>query len=85
MTHDGIYEQLITKLVSTKLEELDKDKFYIKKTEIDKGEAARILSHHLLEVIRFAMGLITGDDALEKQVELSNKIIFLLKWIIYRK
>ena len=79
MTHDGIYEQLITKLVSTKLEELDKDKFYIKKTEIDKGEAARILSHHLLEVIRFAMGLITGDDALEKQVELSNKIIFLLK------
>ena len=76
---DGIYEQLITTLVSTKLNELNRDKFYIKQNEIDKGEAARILSHHLLEIIRFALGLITGDDALERQINLSNRIIHLLK------
>lgn len=79
MNQNGIYEQLITKLVSSKLNELDKEKFYIKQNEIDKNEAARLFSHYLSEVIRFALNLISGDDSIEKQIELSNKIIFLLK------
>ncbi|MDP3946857.1 MAG: DUF3427 domain-containing protein [Lutibacter sp.] len=79
MNQIGIYEQLITKLVSSKINELDKDKFYIKQNEIDKNEAARLFSQYLTEVIRFALNLISGDDSIEKQIELSNKIIFLLK------
>ena len=50
---DGIYEQLITKLVSQKLERLDKDKFYLKKNELDKIDATRLFSYHLLKVISF--------------------------------
>jgi len=79
MNQNGIYEQLITKLVSSKINDLDKDKFYIKKNEIDKNEAARLFSQYLSDVIRFALNLISGDDSIEKQIELSNKIIFLLK------
>ncbi|MDO9275217.1 MAG: DUF3427 domain-containing protein [Lutibacter sp.] len=79
MNQNGIYEQLITKLVSSKINDLDKDKFYIKQNEIDKNEAARLFSQYLSEVIRFALNLISGDDSIEKQIELSNKIIFLLK------
>lgn len=79
MYQNGIYEQLITKLVSSKINDLDKDKFYIKRNEIDKNEAARLFSQYLSEVIRFALNLISGDDSIEKQIELSNKIIFLLK------
>ena len=79
MNQSGIYEQLITKLVSSKINDLDKDKFYIKRNEIDKNEAARLFSQHLSELIRFALNLISGDDSIEKQIELSNKIIFLLK------
>ena len=79
MTQQGLYEQLINKLVSSKLKGLDRNTFYIKESEIDKGEAARVLSQYLVEVIRFALNLISGDDSIEKQIELSNKIIFLLR------
>ncbi len=79
MTQEGLYEQLINKLVSSKLKDLDRNTFYIKESEIDKSEAARVLSQYLVEVIRFALNLISGDDSIEKQIELSNKIIFLLR------
>ncbi|PWA04634.1 DUF3427 domain-containing protein [Flavobacterium psychrotolerans] len=79
MYQNGIYEQLITKLVFSKINDLDKAKFYIKQNEIDKNEAARLFSQYLSEVIRFALNLISGDDSVEKQIELSNKIINLLK------
>ena len=67
MTQQGLYEQLINKLILSKLNDLDKNKFYIKESEIDKSEAARILSQYLIEVIRFALTLISGDDSIEKQ------------------
>src|SRR5215213_2973002 len=79
MKQQGLYEQIINKLISTKLNSLDKNDFYIKETAIDKYEAARILSQYLSEVIRFALNLISGENSIEKQIELSNKIIFLLQ------
>lgn len=75
----GLYEQLINKLVSSKLNGLDKNDFYIKETSIDKNEAGRILSQYLSNVIQFALNTISGDESLEKQIALSNKIIFLLR------
>lgn len=79
MTPLGLYEQLINKLVSSKLNDLDRNTYYIKESEIDKREAARLLSQYLVEVIRFALNLISGDDSIEKQIKLSNKLIFLLQ------
>ncbi len=79
MTELGLYEQLITKLVFSKLNELDRNKFGIKTSEIDKEEATRILSQHLVAVFRFALNLFSGDDSVEKQIDISNKIILLLK------
>jgi superfamily II DNA or RNA helicase len=79
MTQQGLYEQLINKLISSKLNDLDRNSFYIKETEIDKHDAARVLSQYLVNVIRVALNLISGDDSVEKQIELSNKIIFLLR------
>ena len=35
-----LYEQLITKMISERLNALDKEKFYIKETLLDKAEAA---------------------------------------------
>ena len=79
MTQLGLYEELITRMVSTKLKALDRNIFYIKESEIDKSEASRLLSQYLVVVIRFALELISGDDSIEKQIELSNKIISLLR------
>ena len=45
--NQGIYEELITKLVSSKIMELNEKEFYIKKSIIDKEEAALLLSQHL--------------------------------------
>ncbi|NLU38100.1 MAG: DUF3427 domain-containing protein [Bacteroidales bacterium] len=79
MLQEGLYEQLISKIVQSKLNALDRKTFYIKESEIDKNEAARVFSQYLSEIIRFGLNQISGDNSIEKQIELSNKIIFLLK------
>lgn len=79
MKEIGLYEQLINKLISSKLSNLQRDTFYIKETAIDKNEAARIFSQYLSEKIRLALNLLPGDNSIEKQIEVSNKIIFLLR------
>jgi len=76
---EGIYEELVTKLVNHKIEELDKATFQIKKTDIDKSEAAQILSSHIGKSVRHALTLIKGDDILDTQIEIANKIIQFLK------
>lgn len=79
MTQQGLYEQLINKMISSRLKDLDRNTFYIKENEIDTSEATRVLSQYLVEVIRVALNLISGDDSINKQIELSNKIISLLR------
>ena len=79
MLSEGLYEQLINKLLSSRLKQLEKDKFYIKERPIDKEEAAMLLSQYLIRVVNLALGLITGEDSIDKQIELSNKIIYLLQ------
>lgn len=77
--NQGLYEELVTKLINYKLNELDKDTFQVKKTPIDKAEAAQILSQHIGKTIKHAFTLIKGDDIIETQIEIANKIILFLK------
>jgi superfamily II DNA or RNA helicase len=77
--NQGLYEDLVTKLINYQLNELDKDTFHIKKTSIDKAEAAQLLSQHIGKTIKHALTLIKGDDVLDKQIEIANKIILFLK------
>ena len=79
MFNQGIYEQLINKLVASKLKEVDKEHFFIKKSRIEQSEASTILSRYLSDVINYALSLITGENSIEQQIEVSNKIILLLK------
>ena len=78
ITHQGLYEQLINKLISSKLKDIDRTTFYVKEVPIDKTEASRILSQYLIDVIHFALNQISGEKSLEKQIDLSNKIIALI-------
>lgn len=75
--NQGIYEELITQLVSENLDKLDKNKFYLKKTVLDKEEASSVLSKHLAKTLKHAFQLIKGKA--ELQIEIANKIIKLLK------
>jgi len=79
MTQTGLYEQLISKLIFSKLSNLDRNIYFIKETPIDKSEASRVLSQYLIQIIQMALNLISGEDSIEKQIEISNKIIKLLR------
>lgn len=74
----GLYEQLINNLIDQKLQTMDRDRFHISKTPLDKEEAAHYLSLYLADTIRFALNEIKDKDGPLKQIELSNKIIQLL-------
>lgn len=77
--NQGLYEELVTKLVNFKINELDKETFHVKKTSIDKAEAAQLLSQHIGKTIKHAFSLIKGEDIIETQIEIANKIILFLK------
>jgi superfamily II DNA or RNA helicase len=76
--NQGIYEELITQLVSEKLKSLDNEKFYLKKNIIDKEEASSILSKHLARTLKQAFEIV-GKNKVEEQIKIANKIIKLLK------
>lgn len=76
---EGIYEELVTQLVNSKIENIDRDKFYIEKVQIDKSEAADILSKHLSHTIKRALLQVKGDNPIELQIKVANKIIQFLK------
>lgn len=78
---EGIYEELVTKLVAQKIRDIDQDQFYIQTTVLDKEEASNWLSKHLARTIKYALNHVksTKDNHIEAQIELANKIIVLLK------
>ncbi len=81
----GIYEEIVTKLVKNKIEQLDPDKFYIKEVPIDKAEASEILTLRLSQTIKYALSTLKGDNIFEQQIEIANKIIYFLRDEINRK
>ncbi|WP_211480906.1 DEAD/DEAH box helicase family protein [Arcticibacter eurypsychrophilus] len=75
---EGIYEQLITKIVSNKLANLKENTFFISSVALDKAEASRYLSQYLSETINFALNSIKGDGDILKKIEISNQIVQVL-------
>jgi len=76
---NGIYEELVTQLVAHQLQRIDRQQFYINTAPLDKEEAASFLSKHLSQTIKAALSLIRGDQQIERQIEIANKIIQCLK------
>ena len=77
MQQVGIYEQLITKLIANRI---DRERFYVGERELNGGEASIWLSRFLSQILEFAIeSLPTSDDRLQKQIELSNQLLFWLK------
>lgn len=71
----GLYEQLITKIITNKIEDLGEESFFIKSVALDRAEASRYLSQYLSETITYALNTIKGDDEIFRKIEISNKII----------
>jgi superfamily II DNA or RNA helicase len=77
--NQGIYEEIVTQLVTKKLSELNKNDFYINKASIDKEEASFILAQHLSRTIKQALNFVKGESQLDAQIDIANKIILFLK------
>lgn len=77
--NEGIYEELVTQLVSRKLGSIDKEVFFINKSVLDKEEASNVLSKHLAQTIKNALTYVKGENQIETQIEIANKIILFLK------
>ncbi len=75
----GIYEELVTQLVAQNLGRLDKQLFYINTSVLDKEEAAAVLAKHLSQTIKTALNYVKGENQLEQQIAIANKIILVLK------
>lgn len=76
---EGIYEELVTQLVSQKLEGIDKELFFVNKSVLDKEEASSILAKHLSQTIKNALNYVKGENQIERQIDIANKIILFLK------
>lgn len=80
---EGLYEQVINQDIIEKLNTLEKEKFIINKSDIDKEEAKAILSQYIAQVIRKSLNYIRDkekedSEKLLKQIEACNEIISIL-------
>jgi superfamily II DNA or RNA helicase len=77
MQQIGIYEQLITQLVS---KQLDTDVFYVGDRPLEAAEATVWLSRFLSKILEYAVGSVpSGKDQLKDQIELANQLLLWLK------
>lgn len=76
---EGIYEELVTQLVAQKINQINKGSFHVNKSILDREEASSVLSKHLSQTIKTALNYIKGENQIELQIEIANKIIVLLK------
>jgi superfamily II DNA or RNA helicase len=75
----GIYEELVTQMVSQNIARLDRNLFYVNTSVLDKEEAAAVLAKHLSQTIKTALNYVKGENQLEQQIAIANKIILVLK------
>jgi HKD family nuclease len=73
----GIYESVINKNITDDMNALGNSSYFHTKG-IDKEESSSVLSGYMSTVIKKTLSRITGEDKLNVQVNLCNKIIKML-------
>ncbi|WP_151670174.1 DUF3427 domain-containing protein [Nitrincola schmidtii] len=83
MQQVGIYEQLITQLIASRI---DRERFYVGERELNSHEASTWLSRFLSHILEYAIDSVpTTDDRLQQQIALSNQLLLWLKTQIQDK
>ncbi len=73
----GIYEQLITQLIESRL---DRERYYIDERALTTNEAAKWLANFLSPIVEYAIAAVpSGDSQLHNQIELANQLLLWLK------
>lgn len=73
----GIYEQLLTQLIESKL---DRERYYVDERPLTSTEAAKWLANFITPIFEQAVAAVpTGEAQLTNQIELANKLLLWLK------
>lgn len=77
MQQVGLYEQLITKLIASRI---DRERFYVGEREISSDEASIWLSRFLAHILEYAIEAVpASEDRLQQQILLANQLLLWLK------
>ncbi len=77
MQQVGIYEQLITQLIASRI---DRERFYVGERELNSSEASVWISRFLSNILEHAIESVpSSDDRLQQQIALSNQLLLWLK------
>lgn len=83
MQQVGIYEQLLTQLVESRI---DRERFYVGERELNSNEASVWLSRFLSHILEYAIESVpSSEDRLQNQINLSNELLLWLKTKIQDK
>lgn len=77
MNQSGIYEQLITELIAARL---NRERFFVGERPLSGNDAAIWLARFISDILAHALDAVPiGKDRLQKQIELSNRLLLWLK------
>lgn len=77
--YEGFYESVFNKLIDNEIKEVKSQKLvYIDSKDIDVEEGSSVLSKYMSSVLIKSLNRISGEDKLNKQIDICNKIINLL-------
>lgn len=74
----GIYEQIVSKAIASKIDSVDADQFFVKTSVLDKQEAAHHLTLYLSKIVNYTLSEIKDKERPSRQIEITNKVITLL-------
>ena len=84
MLSPGLYEQVINTALNSELSEIPDARKSV--APIDKAEVSKVLSQYLAEVVQKGLdNLLDNGGGLSAQMELTNRIVALIRNISHRK
>ena len=75
----GLYDRLITEELESELSQLAPDTIALRQQPVDEAEAHSILARHVGDAVDRALRELPARDRLEKQREITNELVRLLK------
>ena len=80
MLKQGLYEQLINRLIGREIKQAEEENMYVDVAPIDMGEASKVLSQYLAEIIEKGLDNVRDNGgSLADQIALANKLVDAVK------
>lgn len=80
MLKQGLYEQLINRMIGSEIKKAEEKNMYVDVAPIDTGEASKVLSQYLTEIIEKGLDNVRDNGgSLADQIALVNRLVDAVK------